>query len=259
MADPTSDEQKLVLYQWPASAYCDSIYVRCTKVQRLLGLLRLDYEVADIAFPTVQNDAELSEKVKPLMRRIPILKVGETNYMEETPLIVRYLLDRAGYDGFEFTNGDDRVKSILFEHFAERWLAWHVIYARWVREDNYQRFFLTFADEPQRERIKRAVDYTRRRAAGVVKGTEIGQMTESEYLKDLERSLELLEDTLQNRDFILGNEIKECDLSLFMCVQAFYDPSLSAERKIAVGFRKLHAWARKIDALTQTRYSKKLL
>src|SRR5690606_30471358 len=76
------DPPAFTLFQWPGSQHCDSIYVRCTKIQRLLGYLKLPYEVADISLPNSHNEAEISDKVKPLMKRIPILRVKNDKYIE---------------------------------------------------------------------------------------------------------------------------------------------------------------------------------
>ena len=99
---------------------------------------------------------------------------------------------------------------------------------------------------------------TRDRATHILKNTEVGQLTEEQYLRELRKGFQMLELQLANRNFLLGDSIKEVDLSVFMCIQAFLDPSLKDECELTKGFTELCRWARRIDIATSTNYTKPL-
>ncbi|NRA47457.1 MAG: glutathione S-transferase C-terminal domain-containing protein [Oligoflexales bacterium] len=253
-----NDEHKnsIILYQWPASRYCDSIYVRCTKIQRVLGLLKIPYQVADIGWPNANDENLIGTKVDPLMRKIPIIKLPGGQFIEDTNRIVDYLQSKAKYQGFKIT--DDRMRSYVhfFSEWVEHWLVWLVIYGRWVREENYARLLQTLGEKVDQSKIKKSVDYTRKRACMIIKNTEVGGLSESDYLQSLMNSLDQIDSCLKQGPFMTGIQIREIDISLFMCLQAFYDPSLSEERDLMMGYPNIKKWIVKVDTETRSVHTK---
>jgi glutathione S-transferase len=248
----------IVLYQWPASQFCDSIYVRCTKIHRLLAYLSAPYKVADISFPKTVNESEISDKVKPLMRKIPIIKVNDTTYIEGTAKIVLWLLERSNRMDFVGTEVTTTPELWYLEHWAERWLVWLVIYGRWLKEDNYVNFVRTFMAIKANHEIPRSVAYVRMRACNILRSTEVGALRYSEYIHELTQGAQMLNKILERTEFVTGPELKELDLSLFMSIQALLDPSLEEEAQILRQYPALTRWAKKVDAMTRSQHTREI-
>ena len=244
------------LYQWPSSEYTDSIYVRCTKIQRVLGYLGVPYRVAEISLPLGGNDKELSNKINPLMRKIPILQVSH-KYIEETSSIVAFLIQETGKQNFRYKQKKGKPSPAFFlNHWVEQWLVWMVIYGRWHVEANYQRFIKTVGKIDQRLLLKSGLSYTRKRACDILAKTEVGQMSFRQYLNELEQGCIKLESVLEHSPFLTGSEMSETDLGLFMCMQAFLDPSLAEESHIVTQYPSLCRWAKLVDQETSTPHTK---
>lgn len=246
----------IVLYQWPSSQYCDSIYVRCTKVHRLLGYLKASYGVADISFPKGTNESLIADKVKPLMRKIPIIKVDDSNYIEGTAKIVQWLLEKYKCKDFVIEDEAQRNHVWFIEHWAERWLVWLVIYGRWFKENNFVSFVKTFMTINPGNGMPRSIEYIRSRACDILKTTEVGGLRNSEYLQELYQGGAMLNRMLERSEFIAGPTLKECDLSIFMGIQALLDPALEEESRILKNFTALVKWAKRVDELTKTEHTK---
>lgn len=245
-----------ILYQWPASRFTDSIYVRCTKIHRLLGLLQLKYNVAEVSLPKSANESEISDKVNPLMKKIPIMKMDGTQLIEGTQKIVHELLFRTGYKGFFPSNPAEERLSWFIEHWAERWLVWLVIYGRFFKEENYLTFVKTFTSAKASSDIPLSINFMRMRAVQILKTTELGGLTRAAYLQELHNGAAMLDKMLAQHAFLLGPQIKECDLSVFMSIQALHDPSLREESSLIREFKHLMRWLHELDAVTQTPHTK---
>ncbi|HYX34219.1 MAG TPA: hypothetical protein VE954_14030 [Oligoflexus sp.] len=246
----------IVLYQWPASQNCDSIYVRCTKIHRFLGYLHAPYNVADISFPKTSNQAEISDKVAPLMRKLPIIRINDTNYVEGTDKIVSWLVERHNCQDFLNTDESQKTQLWFLDHWAERWLVWLVIYGRWFKEENYVNFVKSFTAIKSSHEIPRAIEYIKMRACTILKTTEVGGMKHSEYVQQLSQGAEMLNRILEKSEFISGPVLRECDLTIFMSIQALLDPALEDESKLLQNFGNLVRWAKKVDEMTKTPHSK---
>ncbi len=244
------------LYQWPASRYTDSIYVRCTKVHRLLGLLQLKYSVADVSLPKSANESEISDKVNPLMKKIPIMKIDGGQLVEGTSKIVHELLFRTGYKGFFPSNPLEERMSWFIEHWAERWLVWMVIYGRWFKDENYLNFVKTFTAARNNSDIPLSINFVRMRAVQILKSTELGGLKPGPYLQELHAGATMLDKILAQNQFLLGPKIKECDLSIFMSLQSLHDPSLREESLLLRDFKHLMRWLQEVDAMTQTAHTR---
>lgn len=255
-ASETRIPYDFVLYQWPASRYTDSIYVRCTKVHRLLGLLQLKYTVADVSLPKSANESEISDKVNPLMKKIPIMKMDGTQLIEGTSKIVQELLFRTGYKGFFPSNLAEEKLSWFIEHWAERWLVWLVIYGRWFKDDNYLSFVKTFTNVKAVSDIPLSLNFVRMRAVQILKSTEVGSLKPAAYLQELHTGATMLDKILAQNAFLLGSQIKECDLSIFMSLQALHDPSLREESALLRDFKHLMRWMQEVDTLTHTPHTR---
>ncbi|WP_141734058.1 glutathione S-transferase family protein [Oligoflexus tunisiensis] len=248
----------IVLYQWPASQFCDSIYVRCTKIHRMLAYLHAPYKVADISFPKTVNESEISDKVKPLMRKIPIIKVNDTTYIEGTAKIVLWLLERNNRMDFVGSEVTTTPELWYLEHWAERWLVWLVIYGRWLKQDNYVSFVRSFMTIKTSNDIPRSVAYVRTRACDILRSTEVGGLRHSEYINELTQGAQMLNKILERTEFVTGPELKELDLSLFMSIQALLDPSLEEESQILNQYPALTRWAKKVDAITRSEHTREI-
>lgn len=253
--EQAGDDGGLVLYQWPSTEHCDSIYVRCTKIQRLLGLLKIPFAVADVSLPTMHSEAEISVKVRPMMQRIPIIRIGADKYVEETAAIIRFLVERAAFRGFDFADASSRARAFFLEQWIERWLVWKVIYGRFYRDKNFAAFQATMNFKDNRK-VARSLEYMRKRAIANLMVTEVGKLAEANYLRELEQGFQMLEVLLAGGPFLTGSTLRECDLGLFMCVQAFLDPALADESERAHRFPFLLKWFERVDTETKTPYSR---
>ena len=212
--------------------------------------------MADIGWPQFNDEGKIGAKVDPLMRRIPIIKLNEDRLIEDTSNIVDYLIALRKFKGFKFDDQKEQQLAYFQTQWVEHWLVWLVIYGRWLREENYLRFIGTLGKDSDKGKVKKSVDYTRNRACKIVKNTEVGGLSEHSYLQNLMESFEQLETCLSDNPFMTGQSIKEIDIGVFMCLQAFYDPALNDERDLIMAYSHIRAWMKKIDSLTQTPHTR---
>lgn len=95
-----------------------------------------------------------------------------------------------------------------------------------------------------------SINYTRDRAIMFLKNTEVGNFDHTAYLEAYACSLAVLDRMLDSQDYLIDDTIQECDLSVFMCMQAFYDPAFIEESTIARGYKNLTAWFLRVEAET---------
>ena len=212
--------------------------------------------MADVSWPQLTDEDQIGTKVDPLMRKIPIIKLKEGQLIQDTNNIVQYLVAQKKFTGFLIHDLKMRAYAHFLSEWVERWLVWLVIYARWLRDENYSRFLGTLGKDIDKDKIKKSVDYTRNRACNIIKTTEVGSLSEHNYFQNLMENLEQIENCLCENSFITGQELKEIDISLFMCLQAFYDPSLYDERVLIMAYPSIRSWMKKIDLLTSTPHTR---
>ena len=241
----------MVLFQWPATKHCDSLYVRCTKIQRIMRLFSIPYKVASVGAPATASKDAIAQKVNPLMRRIPILKVSQDHLVEETDQIISFLCSLARRSSFEqYDNLKQQAQFYFFQTWIDRWLVWMVIYARFTRDDNFNQFVKTIDDPEIAKGSKDAYEYIRKRAVAILKTTEVGRIPEKDYLLELQTAFRHLNELMAGNRFLTGPAVKDIDMSLFMCIQAFADPSLKQESVLLRRFPAINEWYRRICKMT---------
>lgn len=246
-----------VIHQWPSGRGCESVFPRCVVFARILNMMNINYKVKSYDLPALGEDYR--DKLAEQLWRLPLVFYDEeyyTNSHEIMQLLSILPLHLAGAR-------DVRVKEIFSSHsyiiheWADEVLLNSLLYSRWLKEENYQRFsqgimWRNRSDIEERSKILRelVINHIRKRP--------LASLSEKDFLELLKRQFLSLESLLSEQEFIDSNSSLPtlADLSVFMVIQGYMSPDLEESELIHSQFPQIKRWFESVDHLTKDKVRK---
>ncbi len=243
-------DDKIILYQWPGGTGTESIFPRSVAFQRICNLARIDAEVMTVTIP--EPGEHFLPKLRQRLASVPLMEVGEERFTDSNQ-IIRYLLSVADAEGLSNLRRLDVSTSLIIQEWANLVFINSLVYARWAREWNFQRFthHVEWGKVPDQDASLRTLrtmiqDYLKRKLFDFP--------SEAAFEQHLRQQFISLEIKLMGQDyfepFATGPTLT--DLYVFMVVQGFYSSDLEESEWIKRDFPYIQKWFQRVDEQTKT-------
>jgi len=193
----------LTLIQYPPAFGASSASPFCVKVEILLKLAGLEYELE-----------ELSDPRKMPYAKLPVLRDGQ-KLVPDSVCIREYLEDNCGakFDGALST--ENLAISHAFTRLCEERLYWVILYSRWMDTSNWavirQHFF---GDIPWPGNLI-APKIAHKQVRQALNGQGIGRHTPKQIYNFGIQDLEAVSNYLGGKAFLMGAEVGTVDATAF--------------------------------------------
>lgn len=242
-----------VLYQWPPAQGTESIYPRCVVFQRICNIAHQEIKVVNVKLP--KADEKFSAKLKSRLIGLPILEANGKKLLNSTDIINHLIHSDPSRESKAKLLKLASAHSFITLQWANESFIHSLVYARWMREENFRRFVQNVKwGEPYSD-VEIQVDQLRQEILRYLKHNPIGEMNETSYLGQLQRQLWSLNHILAAQDFLepLIPYPSLSDLNVFMVVQGLLSPDLEESKIIQNDYPHILKWFYQVDELTKKR------
>lgn len=247
-------QKKPILYQWPPAKGTESIFPRCVMIHRLFHQLNFSYESKNVGLPSLES--EYDDALKRLLVELPLLQSGDVFFKSTIGII------KAVCSWSEVTPRQKQLAESYLEMINEIFFEWansdflnSLVYLRWMKESNYQRFIRTVhwgVENTEDEEFQYTLEETRDKVRAYLKGFPIGFLNERDMNIILKEQLENLQDEIENKMYLSEDETNPNlnDLAAFMVVQGLLAPCMEERLLIIEEYPEIMRWAKIIDSHT---------
>lgn len=238
-----------VFYQWPPGRGCESIFPRAVLIQRICNLVNRDIEVVNVPLPKPGTDFphELLKRLK----QIPFLEIDGARYRSSMQIWDHLIktVDETKRK-LRLTRADSIYSSITQEWCNETFIN-SLVYARWVKEENYQRFIsgVDFGPHATPESLKILRTFILR----YLSRTFTGNLSPEAFKELLVRQFSALSSIIEEQTYFerFAKHPTLTDLYVHMVVQGFLSSDLEESKWIEDTYPKLIRWYSDMEVHTQ--------
>lgn len=238
------------LYQWPPALGTESIYPRCVVFRRICNIAQQPLEIVDVSLPTA--GPEFSKELSDRLIGLPVLEVNGERYTNSHQ-ILEFLI--AGDPSREIKAKLLKMgaaHSFIIQQWANESFINSLVYARWKREANFQRFIKNVRWARPSEQLKEEITLLRQEIIKYLKRSPIGRLSEEQFNTLLKNQLWSLEHVLSAHDFMepMIPYPTLTDLNVFMVVQGLLSPDLDESQWIKETYPHVYRWAQAVEQMT---------
>lgn len=249
--------EKPILYQWQPAKGTESIFPRCVIIHRLFHQLNIPYEYRNVGLPSLES--EFDDALKKLLVSLPVLENKGTYYKSTLEII------QAICNWDDITSRQKQMAETHLETMEDVFFEWAnsdflntLVYLRWKKEKNYQRFIKTvqwgnveFSDP----NFKNTLEETREKVMVYLRSFPVGFLNDRDMKVILKEHLDNLESEIENKMYLSENEKEPNlnDLAAFMVVQGLLAPCMEERELIITDYPEITRWASVIDTHTSKR------
>jgi len=233
----------IVLYQFAPDHGLESGSPFCIKVHRALRLKGLAYRAENVSPARI---ARLNPKTK----KLPVLQVDD-RWVTDSTRILRAVDALAPEPSLYPAPARDRALDHLLEDWADESLYWFAVHQRWVVDEHFDKFAEGAFSRMQAPLRWVAPTLARRFAIDQVEKQGLGRLTPNEVMQRLEQHLSTLEVRLQDRRFLVDDQVRAADLAVFGVVRTLVAPYMVEPAAMVRSKRTLSDWLQRVDDVTR--------
>jgi len=221
------------LYQFGPAGGHESGSPFCIKLHYAMRYKRLPFETVNLATPNQRK------KYNP-RGKLPVLEYNATLIADSTEA-VRYLELHNPEPRLYPADERERAQALLLEDWADESLYWHVVYERWLIDDQYDKFAAEIL-APMPALVRPLVKIiARRQSRANLVGQGLGRVKPEEQRKMLYDSLDWL-DCIADGAFLCGKELSIADVAVAAQVTCLLDPIAPVVGAEVRKRKRLMAW-----------------
>lgn len=236
-------------YQWPPCHNCESLLPRAVLIHRICNMAYVKLDVMNVPLPADGEDFE--KQLKNRMLALPNLEMDGQKFKSSRQI----------WDHLIETHAEPRIRQRLmradsvYTYMIQQWcnesFINSLIYARWKKEENYQRFIAGVNLGPHASAD--GISSLRQHTLSYLKRTPIGDVDSEGFTKILRLQLGSLAKLIEGREYFeeFGKYPSLTDLSVFMIIQGLLSPDLEEYALIAEQYPELVDWYKKVDISTR--------
>lgn len=222
----------ITLYQFEASPFCD-------KVRRVCNYKNVRYGVEEVSL--------LGAGKYSSAKKLPVIDDGDTR-VEDSTQIMHYLDQKHPEPGLYPKDAAELALCNILEDWADESLYYYDIALHFSFAENAKRRagHLLKHEKPWFRKLIGPFVPAILRKAGEAQGA--GRRPRQVILDDIERHVKSLSMFLQDRDFLVSNDLTAADISVFVELYAIAVAELGAE--IIGRYDPVVQWMARVEALT---------
>lgn len=239
------------LYQWPPALDTESIYPRCVVFQRICNIAHQEIKVINVKLPRLGNN--FSSELRSRLAGLPVLESSGKKFFTSTEIIHHLIHNDPSRESKPKLMRLSSAYSFITLQWANESFLHSIVYARWMREENFRRFVKNVRWGEPYEEVKEQVDLLREEILKFLKRNPIGEMPETAYLELLKKQLWSVDHILSTQDFMepLIPYPTISDLNVFMVIQGLLSPDLEESELIKKDYTNIVRWFKEVDKLTK--------
>ena len=125
-------------YQWPPCRNCESVLPRAVLIQRICNIANFKINVVNVSLPSPGDD--FKEQLENRLIGLPYLEL-EGDHYRSSRKIRDYFISHITDSKIKMRlNRNDSIYSFITRQWCNESFINSLIYSRWKKEENYQRF-----------------------------------------------------------------------------------------------------------------------
>lgn len=243
-----------ILYQWPPALGTESIFPRCVVINRICNVANQSIKIVNMGLP--KEDENYLRELQLRLTGMPVL-IHKERRLNSTAEIVEFLIqNEPAREAKSKLSKLTSAHSFIIQQWSNDCFLHSLVYARWFREENYQRFILNVRWPDHRAPESNAVTTLRQQVLAFLHRSGLGGMKEVSYMDLLKKQLWSIENILASQEFIdpLVSFPTMTDLNIFMVIQGLLSPDLEESQLIRTNFPSIIKWYESVDRLTSKHF-----
>ena len=236
-------------YQWPPCRNCESVFPRAVLIHRICNLASLDVKIVNVALPKPGDD--FKPQLEKLLLSLPYLEMDGEKFRSSRQIWDHLLAKIQNQDVRNRLIRTDSIYSFITQQWCNESFINSLVYARWKREENFQRFITGVDFGPHT--TPEAIDTLRKFILKYLSRSPIGDFTDEAYKKMIIHQFSALATVVEDQQYFesFAKHPTFTDLNVFMVVQGFLSPDLEESRWIEETYPALMRWYRNMEVFTQ--------
>lgn len=236
-------------YQWPPCTNCESLFPRAVLIQRICNLANLQMKV--ISAPLPKFDDQFRPELEKRLKALPYLDMDGQKYRSSRQI----------WDHLLSTIKDPKIKlrltrsDSIYSYITQQWcnesFINSLVFARWKKEENYQRFIKSIDFGPHA--TPESIDLLRKYVLKYLSRTPIGELTDEAFQNMLTHQFSSLATIIEEQSYFerFAKHPTLTDLYVFMVVQGFLSKDIEESAWIEQTYPALIRWYRDMELNTQ--------
>ena len=241
---------ELILYQWPGTPTIESIYPRAVMFHRICNLASQEITVLNVTLP--KPGEKFKAELQNRLAHLPILEVNGQKFSTSKQIMDYFLAHPPSMEVKQRLMKMDSIYGHITQQWANECFINSLLYARWKREENYQRFIKTVKWGYPVDQIGDHLEILRSAVLKFIDRTPAGALTRTEYEDMIRNQFWSLDTILSEQHFFepLSKHPTITDLYVFMVVQGFMDYELEESQWIMERYKNVLRWYNQVDRLS---------
>lgn len=235
-------------YQWPPCKNCESVFPRAVLIQRICNLANLEMNVVNMPLPAGGSD--FHAKLENRLRTLPYLEMDGQKFRSSTQIWNYLLINQVDKKGKHRLNRSDSIYSYITQQWCNDSFINSLVYARWMKEENYQRFITNVDFGPEANPELNLI--LRKFVLKYLSRTTIGEYSLEAYKELITKQFSSLATIIEEQAYFetFAKHPTLTDLYVFMVVQGFLSPDLEESEWIEKTFPALIRWYKNMLVFT---------
>lgn len=244
-------------YQWPPCRNCESVLPRAVLIQRICNIANFKINVVNVSLPSPGDD--FKEQLENRLIGLPYLEL-EGDHYRSSRKIRDYFISHITDSKIKMRlNRNDSIYSFITRQWCNESFINSLIYSRWKKEENYQRF-ITGVDFGAHVTPEMSAQL-RKFILKYLKRSPMGDMQPDDHQTLITQQLSSLAAIVEEQPYFeaFAKYPTFTDLYVFMVVQGFMSPDLEESVWIQNTYPSLNRWYRNMELYTGKNPPKDLL
>ncbi len=184
-------------YQWPACKNCESIFPRAVLIQRICNLANLDVKVINTPLPKPGPDFQSTLENR--LQGLPYLEMDGEKFKSSRQIWDYLILTMKDTKVKHRLIKTDSIYSFITQQWCNESFINSLVFARWKKEENFQRFILNvdFGTHTNPESIALLRKYILK----YLSRSPIGELTNDGYQKLIAQQFSSLATVIEEQEF----------------------------------------------------------
>ncbi|MES2527872.1 MAG: hypothetical protein V4598_12340 [Bdellovibrionota bacterium] len=244
-------------YQWPSCRNCESVLPRAVLIQRICNIA--DFKINVVNVPLPPAGADFKEQLENRLIGLPYLEL-EGEHFRSSRKIWDYFISHITDSKIKMRlNRNDSIYSFITRQWCNESFINSLIYARWKKEENYQRFIsgVDFGSHVTPDMTTTLRKYI----LSYLKRTAMGDMQTEDYQTLITQQFSSLAAIVEEQPYFeaFAKYPTFTDLYVFMVIQGFLSPDIEESTWIEQTYPSLMRWYKNMELYTGKNPPKDLL
>lgn len=231
-------------YQWPPCTNCESVLPRAVLIHRICNLAKIEMKVVNVHLP--EPGESFQSKLEQRLVGLPYLEIDGEKFRSSRQIRDHILSKITDPDTRNRLVKTDSIYSFITQQWCNESFINSLVYARWKREENYQRFIRGVDFGPHATEESLAV--LRKYILKYLSRSPVGEVDEAGYKKIIIQQFSALSKVTEEQTYFeaFAKHPTFTDLNVFMVVQGYLSPDLEESQWIETTYPSLMRWYRKM-------------